>query len=507
MSTYGTGTYGAGTYGGILEAPGTVRSLKRPSLTPSFTLGDGQPVRLFDWQCDVTADWGDRSLTGKLNTHDAIWAEQGMPIIGWLGSDRRLWTGEVTQDPRRDGDAWAIKAHGPAEHLAEVRRRMFYRIDGAEQWVERDAEPHEIGNDNKFELTLKRSLMKWRFGNGGIGSFSAGNGAGFCIWVEGGLITRYSVLSNPDATYAAFDLNVHRFAGPSGARTLVASHSLNIGSPQTRVNNVSNSQDALQFIVEANTGATADARRTHVASQIKVYGRTKDDEFSVSDVVTDVAKNAGLGTENISQHSLGALPLDWTEDHPDLLSYMAELTDWRWLARGDGIHFGPYERTWTVFGNRDAVSNLDTERRYNRVIVPYEALSGARRESTPAEPTVDPFPGREVIFYADELEDPQPNSSLADQMAAAKVEHLAQRNVRGPVDLINIRDEQGIRNPYEAVAGDLIKIPDSALPPQRISTVSYAPEERVTAEIGLTFNPVRALLTARRPRRRRRRRR
>jgi hypothetical protein len=510
---FGDGLFGDGTFGGAAVGVdlGTVHLAKRPSLTPLFTI-DGRPVRLFDWQCDVSADWGDRSLTGKL-PRSVTWAEQGAPVVGWLGSERPLWTGELSQDPRSDGDAWAVKANGPAENLASNRTRLFYRIDDTERWVPSDGEPHNFApaGGEAYNVDARRNGLYYFLE---AEPYLVNDRLGHVLWVEGGNITKMSFKINKVAHAGNFQLLTRVTMGPAGtlATPVDSQSTINLGSgtPDGTLANINmdagSTQDLIVTYLNCVTGNTVGNRHRYWLTNVKVYGRTTDDAFSASDAASDVAALSGMDTTNVQANGLGILPMDWTDDHPSFLTQLAAICDWRWMARGDGLHFGPYDRTWTVFTNHDAAANLDIEPRANRVIVGYRSISGAYREAI-AEPAIDPFPGKEIVHYADELEAAQPDGTLATSVAANQADFWASRRVRGTLELANVRDGRGMRNPYEVVAGDLISLPDTGLPPQRVSTVTYSPGEQVTAEIGLTFNPVRALIEGDRPTRRRKRRR
>ena len=297
--------------------------------------------------------------------------------------------------------------------------------------------------------------------------------------------------------------------GPDGAGTLIVNHSMTNGTAAI-ASDVTTGEDLLtiQYVRDGGT-FTAGATFFGRAVGLKVYGRTKDDAFSVSDVAADVGASAGLDVANVQANSLAALPLDWLEAHPDLLTYMAELVDWRWLALHDGLHFGPYEKTWDAFSTADATPSLNPEPRFNRVHVPWRTLAGAPRVSI-GIPDVDPFPGEERVIEMEELEDPQPDSSLPDAVAAARANYEASTRLTGSLDLARIRYRGEVRSPYDLTAGDLISMPDLGVGPQRVTGVTYRPGGRVTADIGTGFNPVKTLADAereRKPRVRKRKRR
>ena len=459
----------------------------------SFTI-DGRPVPLIDWQCESVVDWGDRTLTGKLPRW-VTWAQQGSRVVAWRGPDDAMWAGELTADPRDTGDWLAIRAHGDAQRISDDPTRMFYRIDGGSQWVDADSEPHELVNKGDYDLTTGGGFLKWRWANGSD-AFTSGEHAGFVLWVEGALITYYEFLATMEPTLSNFDIITRSFTGPSGSSFLEATHGLGT-SPTTRSQVLATPSDALWFRVQANANSTPANRRKLTLTQIRVYGRTTDPNFSVSDVVADVGASAGLVTDGVRSNGLRVLPLDWTEDHADLLTYMAELADWRWLVRHDGLHFGPYERVVDAFMPGDAVGDLEPERRHNIVTQPFRGLSGRRRART-GSPTIDPYPGQTFALTLEDLADPQPDADLAEAVAEARADYEASRRLTGSLELVRIRADGDAMSPYFISPGDLLRIPNLApgVAPQRVKAVTYRPDDRVSVDLGTGFNVVRTLADA-----------
>jgi len=468
---------------------------------------DGQTASLVDWQADSATDWGDRTLTGSLPT-SVSWAEEGAPIVGWRSTDDAMWSGTL-ETIRLEDDLLKVRAYGGAEALMRNQTRMFYRIDGADRWADSETDPHSYNNSEKFDVTLGRGHVMWKVGDGDT-AYAVGNQSAVVLWVEGGLITRYSIQVEPDINFANLEVETHNATGPSGSRTLEGTHSLAAigGIPTTYARTLTTPADLLSLRMIADGAFTPAARHRVKVNAIKVYGRTIDDAFSISEVVEDVAGVAGLVDAGITANTTAALPLDWNEDLPGLLSYMAELADWRWMVTHEGLVFGPFAKTWEAFTSADATTALEPERRYNRVRVPYRAVSGALRTSE-GVPSVDPFPD-ERVTWVEELEDPQPDSTLADAFAQAQADYFASTRLRGSLTPVRVRYRGEIRTPYDVRAGDLLSMPDLSpeIGPQRIQTVTYRPGENVTVELGAGFNVVRTLaeIERDRPRRRRRRR-
>lgn len=463
-----------------------------------FTVA-GRPVNLLEWRFDVVTNHGDRALTGKL-PKDVTWAEQDAPIVAWRGSGDPAWSGFVSSDPADEDGLWSIRAHGQTEAILEPQtERMFYRRDGGDGWVDQDAEPHNFATFQGFDTTAGKASLKWAWGNN-ADVFANGDHAGFILWLEGTPITSYSVAGETNPNVSNVDFVTRELTGPDGTSFLINTHSLSSDTTYTGSLAVAGS-DALWFRAQANAAATPALRRRLKLTSIRVYGRTTDNNFSVSDVVNDVGTLAGLDVTNVQAHPAKALPLDWTDDHPGLLTYMAEQVDWRWMVTHTGLEFGPYERTWTVYEDDTAGFNFVPERRYNKVVQPWRNLSGIARQRS-ATATVDPFPGEEVVLRLDELEDPQPDGDLAEAVAQARVDHEASLRVTGNLEVRRVR-LNGPRSPYDVRAGDLLVLPElHPLGPQRIEAVTYEPDDRVSVELGDPFNLPREIAQTRKERRR-----
>ena len=454
---------------------------------------DGRPVELEDWQCDAAVDWGYRTMTGKVPSW-VTWAVQEAPIQIWLEDGTELWAGKLALDPSMDRGKLSIRAEGFATDIAASTTRMFYRIDGLGTWSDKEEDPYLGTNNDKYQLDIRPGMMRWK--QDPSDAFVTNDQAGFTTWVEGGEITKYSFVVTAGGSYAAFDLQTQRFMGPNGTKTTISTHGLNpVASPITGT--MASPEDALVVRMIANTNAGAGTRRVVRITEAKIYGRTNDDAFSASEVVTDVGGDAGFNVDGVQTNPLSILPLDWADDHTALLTYMAESCDWHWEALGPSpggpkLAFGPYEGTFT--GNADGLEvTVENQKRYNAVEVPFRTISGLERSVT-ATADPDPFPGRTVTFTADELEDAQPDAVLASAIASAQVAYLSSARVGGRVKVGKVTDEHGgVRDGFAIRPGNLLVISDRPeLGPQRIQAVSYR-ENEVTVELNDDFNVIRLL--------------
>ena len=467
---------------------------------------DGKPVRMLgDWQAEVATNWGERTFTGTVSK-DITWVDQGSTIIGWRRSGEPIWQGTVVAEPRIDGERLRIRGEGFARKLAENRTRMFYRIDGFAGWSDKEEDPYAGTNNDKYDLTVRPGILRWRLDPSD--AFSTNDQAGFATWVEGGEITKYSFVVTTGASYGAFDLEYQRFTGPTGTKSTVNTHTLNpVSSPITGTMTVS-PEDAAVLRMIANTNAASGTRRVVTVTQGKLYGRTNDDNFSLSDVCEDVGQASGFGTDGVVSNALLILPLDWTDPHPGLLDYMTELADWLWMIRGQELIVKPYGQIWETATDVGAKPQLEPEPQANIFVQPYRTVSGTLRKST-ATATTDPFPGQEIIVWGEELEDPQANSDLPDAVARSAVEFESSFRASGTVELTEVRLQGSVHLPYDVEAGDQLQLTDLApqLGPQRVEAITYRPNNHATATVGQAFDLVRTLAENERPARRRRRKR
>lgn len=472
---------------------------------------DERPVLLTDWQADSSVNHGYRTLTGKI-PDTVTWAEQEAPIRLWAQDGTEVWAGKLTLDPVRERGQLHVRAEGYVNQLASQRARMFYRADGAEGWVDSDSDPHGYSVSEKYDRTVGRGKLQWAFGDGDT-AHANGNDAGFVFWAEDALITKFEAIQQSANALGNFDFIYRIATGPSGTRTLDGTLAIGVG-PTTRTQTLTTPSDLLEFSVNANAASTQAARRRVWLTGIKVYGRTDDDAFSASEVVEDVGTNAGLDVSQVQENGLAVLPLDWNDDHPDLLSYMAELTDWQWGVYGltsDGtpmLHFGPWEKVWTGYQSHTLGPTWENLRRFNKVRVPFNYLSGADGFGV-ATADPDPFPDEEVAIETEALRSPQASKALAEAMATAQAPYWASKRVGGRVTTGRVTDENGLTDRLGIRPGHLLDVADREdLEPQRIHGVSLRHSAQtgaidVVAELNDEFNPFRLLAQLQKSRRRR----
>jgi hypothetical protein len=467
---------------------------------------DGRPVDLTDWQADSSANWGYRSLTGKIPA-TCTWARQESAVTLWLEDGTELWAGTITQDPWGTTDgALNLRAEGYAARISASKTRMFYRHDGTEGWVNAEDDPHNYGGtEHEIDAEVRPSSLWIRLRKGEI--ITNGSFRGFVFWVEGAVITGVTWTHTANAG-TGNDWRLTRATGPSGAGTTVADVAWVVGTVSTGAA-VSGESDLISLTYRRSGATTAALGQTFFGrlSNLQVFGRLSDPTLTIdptaSEVVADVGADAGFDTAGVQTSSLAVMPLDWTEDHTSLLTYMSELTDWHWEAEGlsgpnhDGsprLTFGPWATTWTGYQADGVTPDWEPQKRYNKVVVPFRYLSGVVGEGV-AVPTVDPFPGKEVVFYADELEDSQQDSVQAQAAAEAQVEYRASARVAGRLKIGRVTSAAGEpASGYGVRPGHLINVADRAdLGPQRVVAMTYRDKGDVTAEINDDFSVVRML--------------
>jgi hypothetical protein len=471
----------------------------------------GLPVELEDWQFDSVVDQGYRTLTAKIPEGFTA-AEQQAPVRVWLANGHEMWAGRLALDPVADRGKLQIRAEGYAEDLSASQTRMFYASDGFADWSDKEEDPFAGTNNDKYDLIIRPGLTKWRHGT--ADAFSTNDQSGIITWKQGGLITQYRFTVTTGASYSAFDMQSQRKTGPTGTNTDMISHSLAIAVPTTYTHTPAEPEDALILRMRANTNAGAGTRRVVSLTNMRVYGRTLDDDFTLGEVVADVGSEAGFDVERVSPNGLQILPLDWTDDHADLLDYMAELSDWHWEAWGTNasgdpiLEFGPWTKTWTGSQGTGIRATVENRRRFNVVRVPFTYVSGAPATAT-ATADPDPFPGQEVILTADDLEDPQGSTLLPDTVAAQLVAYHSERHVAGRVEVGEVFTDQGRpTNGFELRPGHLLDITDrDDLGPQRIMGVAFRQDGPPVVDLTDEFNVIRLLADLQRQQRRKRRRR
>lgn len=414
-------------------------------------------------------------------------ASQESELCLYEGSEEH-WAGTLVTRPFVTDGTAQLQAEGPIAILERQAGRRFYQTQDESLFVPADSDPHQYQHNKDIQTEAIPGSLKYHNEKGD--DFSNGDQGGLVLWIEGDLITKltYSWLADPTSTN--FDIVTRTATGPAGSLSTIDTQAISSASGTATIT-VATPRDLIHISYQANQAIASAVSRRVVLRAVKVWGRTTDATFNASQVLADVFASAGFDTTGVQSESLNVLPLDWLDDWVALADYMADLVDWRYLILGKNLagewqaEAGPWEREWTVFRGRNAETNLPPLPLYNRVVVPYESVSGVHRQ-VEAVPAVDPLPGHDRPLYAEALSDPQPDATLASSVAATLAERHATERVRGTVRVVELRDSFGSeRSPYALRAGDLLNIADHQplIPPQRVQSVTYRANRDVSCEV------------------------
>lgn len=450
---------------------------------------DGKPIRAAeDWQATMTANGGYRDASASCPAEDLPTSASQESVLSLYEGDEERWAGTLVTRPFIADGVAQLHAEGPIGILERQAGRRFYQTQDESLFVPADSDPHQYAHHKDIQTEAIPGSLKYH--NEKADAFSSGDQGGLVLWIEGDLINKvaYSWLADPTSTQ--FDIVTRSATGPVGSLTVINTQAISSASGNASIT-LSTDADLIHIAYQANTTIASAASRRVVLRAVKVWGRTTADEFSCSEVLTDVFASAGFNTSGVQSHDFNVLPLDWLDDWVALADYMADLIDWRYLILGKNTvgewqaEAGPWEREWTVYRGRNAETNLPPLPLYNRVVVPYESVSGVHRQ-VEAVPAVDPLPGHDRPLYAEALSDPQPDASLASSVATTLAERHATERVRGTVRVVELRDTSGRdTSPYALRAGDLLNIADHQplIPPQRVQAVTYRANRDVSCEV------------------------
>lgn len=452
---------------------------------------DGRPFRAAeDWQATMTANGGYRDASVSCPAVDLpTSASQESELSLHEGSEER-WAGTLITRPYITDGVAQLQAEGPIAILERQAGRRFYQTQGVGLFTDAGSDPHGYAHHNAIDSESLPAALKFHTQKGE--DFASGvKDGGQVLWIEGALITKLSYRWHVDPTSVNFDIGTYSGTGPSGSLSSIDTQGLGTATG-TKTITLTTPRDIIKISYQTDgTTITNAVRRRLIVSALKVYGRASGDSLAASEVMTDTFAEAGFDTSGVQSSGFNVLPLDWLDDWVALVDYLADLVDWHYSILGKSerglwrAQAGPWEREWTVYRGRNAETNLPPLPLFNRVIVPYESISGVHRQAE-GVPAVDPLPGHDRPLYADALSDPQPDSTLALEVAQVLAARHATERVRGTVRVVELRDSFGSeRSPYALRAGDLLNIADHQpfIPPQRVQSVTYRANKDVSAEI------------------------
>lgn len=497
------------------------RDAGRPGVneTIAWTL-DGKPIPMSGWSATMTAPGGYERFTGQTSAKLIAGADQGSELIGYRSGGGELWRGKLAAPPRiLDGIAY-LSCNGPREQLDSSGAPLLFQIRNASLFTPADSDPFDYNISEKYVIDAKNSQLRWKQRTVTYGS---GNKAGFVMWVADNPITRMAFTINKSADDADFDLVLYNATGPDGTlSSAISTTGLGGGTPTGTKKDLdisaSTARDLAWIGVSAN-GSTVTNSEQFWLSQFRINGladaRNYDssgslswDIFFTSDVAAVLAERLGMGTDRIRTSALNILPLYWDSGtHAELLDYMSRLDDWRWLATGNGIEYGPWETTWDVGFGFHGNADLEPMRLYNRATVQYETTSG-QMQSVSIDADPNPFASTgAVVELIENLSDAQDQDvstsaslpekqykTLAEQYAEHLGEYYFTRRVRGDLNLASVGGDGGPQSPYAVRAGDMLNLVDytPTIPVQRVVAVEYNPSG-TRATLSEEINPMRRI--------------
>lgn len=494
-----TGWGGFG-WGGELQGTPNLAVLGR-FRDPSWRL-DGKSLKAFDWQATADDRGGDRDANVKCaasalpNT-----ADQGSELVLEDSDGSYIWGGELVTRPYIHGGEAELVADGPVAQLERRADKLLYMTRDTSVFTPAENDPHnynEAGSKH-FNVDEKKGALRYFIEEANL---DLGDIAGLVAWYPGSELSRLQYDWTINAVLNNLQLRTASAVGPSGSLTVEGDQGLGGATSGSVSQNIDDGMDLVRLALRVDAGdVDPTTRRKVIAKNLRLWGRTTNEDYSATDVLADVAGLVGWNTDGITPSPLAVLPLDWTDDQPRaLMDYMADLLDWWWGISGKvsgawAVSAADYTDEWTVYEARNAALSQPPLHRFNRVVVPFEYVSGAPGtfEATPDD---DPFPGQNYPFYAEDISDPQQTDQLAEAVATRLAPYYASERVQGNVDIISATSGGREQSPYRVRPGTLLNIPDHqpSIGAQRVVAVTYKPAKQVTLELNDEVN-ITSLLT------------
>lgn len=492
-----------------------------PDLPRVFWTIDRLPVDVSEWRCNAVANGGFDRLTATIPERVARrWRSrisQGALVTGYESSVRVVWEGELDAAPSSDEGRGKLTAVGRKRRAEEGFGRRLYQTRDYRLWQDATVDPFDLTEQGDFEAKVRGSHLWFGFGKGT--DTAVNDRAPLCAWVPGALIARYAftVVKNRGITTA--ELQTHRFTGPTGARALVATHSLSGGGSLDVDQTVSDPEDALSIRLFSTDAVTNAARLADRVKNLRLNDIAPGDTFRTDEVAADIASAVGYDPAGVRTSDVNALPFDLTQGSwaESGLAYMALLDDWRWLVledrglaeggppRGAYLDYGPWERIWTLHRAGSAAPALVQLPVHNLVVVKYRDLHDKPMEvSLLASP--DPLAEQGLTNrWEEELTDRQPDATLATAVATAILARVSRPRYAGRIEIVGASDEAGRGGAYAVRPGDLARVAEDDLT-HRIYEAEYRHDGvTIGVETPVTAAGLIALAGLRRSRRRWRR--
>jgi hypothetical protein len=426
---------------------------------------------------------------------------QGDKVEARRPNGRICYQGKLSAPPKYTvpDNVGIITAMGPRTVVDGFNERLPYQIRDASTWVDYGSDPGNSISSEKYTLVSRGNSL-------GVGldavSYGTGEGGGYYLFVDGWPIQRIAFTIRKTAAINNFWVRIrgsNQLGGLTSVQTYVLTDAANPDGT-FRDLAISPGYDTIALDVDCWNGPSTPTNKTRVwfeGTRIGVI--TDQDTFSAADVAADVANRCGYSSQ--TSGSLNVLPLDWNGPATELLDYVAGLEDATWLVMHSGksnvygkLYFRPWgNEVWHVHLSDGSAEDggLEILPLYDAVRTTYESPPGmpqSKRSKATDFDIKDPLPGVQAD-YPDpiQLQDPQPNSSLALAVNQRALQRLTQMRLQGSVTVRKTH----IKQPFDILPGDKLDIGDfqpRGVPPQRIAGVTYNRDGSVTCSLTRDLN-------------------
>lgn len=460
----------------------------------------GQAAML-DWDSfEATAPGGFGQFKAKAMPNRGVRhkMKQGDRVVGRKPNGDIVYQGKLEAPPKYVDEVAYFSAMGPRSVVDGFNDRLPYQIRDASQWHELHSDPARFANNSaKLQIAQKGNSI-------GVvadqnSNYHSGDNQGYYLWVQDWDISNVRYTLRRTNSFADFDLRVRRSDDSFSAPTTVTSYPMTTADGTTKNDAISASASVVIIDWNCNVaGPTAPAANNRFwVDAVRVGVITDQDVFTSGEVAQDVGNRCGYETDCVG--SANMMPLDWNSPATDLLDYCGDIEDQVWLVMDSKkkgtfgkLIFRPWgNTTWhTSLGDWAEDQSLEVQTLYNRVTTTYQNPPGVQQSvrSAPEDFNLkDPLPGQAIDYPSIlQLEDPQPDSSLALAVNAKALSKLTKVRLKGTLLVRSTRE--GV--PFDIEAGDVIKVggfqPD--VPPQRIASVNYQKDGTVQLSLGIDYN-------------------
>jgi hypothetical protein len=441
---------------------------------------------------------------------------QGSRIVARRPTGDILWMGSLVAPPKVSDGYALIEARGPVDAIRRRSKRLPYQVKGAQYWSDRESDPFNYSNSEKYELFSKGNSLGFKVVDDV--SYTATRQAGYALFLQDWPIRRVAFTIHKTADMGNFDIYLQ---GTDDLGTLNDLEQWVLGSTNPDGTEVDYTlpvaYDTISLVVRSNTTHTPADNARFWLSDLRVNGKGVDDYTTTSEIIADLARRCDYDPGRIESSSLVAQPLDWSGAWDGLADYLAMLDDWTWVVEEDratargvrsdyfgGMRYSEWGRDgegeWSGKIARGLDESVTMLPLYNRVTTYYESPPGLIQSlTTDAEDMTDedyddPLERRGVVAeypQAVSLLNPQANSDLALAVNQTLLRRLAKQRVQGSVNVSRLSNG----DPFSIRAGDTLDMTDfevlgrkGKIPPQRIVGVTYKPDGTCTVQLGHDYH-------------------